>query len=107
MQPIVLPVITVFAVEITEGPVYAFSAVPGGTPVLSSPGKPETDPEPAVGGKGAGGGEGGGGRAGGEGLDPGGVGLAPDDGGGAGVPAPGDGACAALPAFGEPVAPGM
>lgn len=50
-------------VEIVEGPVYADSVVPGGTPVLSSPGKPAVEPEP--GGDGKDGGEGGRGDEGG------------------------------------------
>jgi hypothetical protein len=40
MQPIVLPSITVFAVEIVDGPAYAVRAVPDGTPVLLASGNP-------------------------------------------------------------------
>jgi hypothetical protein len=34
-----LPSITVFAVEIVEGPVYGVREVPAGTPVFVAPGK--------------------------------------------------------------------
>src|ERR1700754_1617134 len=36
MHPIVLAAITVFGVEIVDGPVYCVSCVPGGTPVFAS-----------------------------------------------------------------------
>ena len=56
MHPIVFPSITVFGVEIVEGPVYAVNIVPDCTPVLPSPGNPAVEPEP--GGDGGDGGEG-------------------------------------------------
>ena len=40
IHPIVFPSITVFGVEIVDGPVYAVSVVPAGTPVLEASGKP-------------------------------------------------------------------
>lgn len=96
MQPILFPSITVFGVEITAGPAYADNAVPDGTPVLPSSGKPAIDPEfgGGEGGVGAVGvdgvaGEGGEGDDCGGGLDPGGVGFAPVGGSGADAPGPG------------------
>ena len=39
-QPVVLPSITVFDVVMFDGPVYAVSVVPAGTPVFEASGKP-------------------------------------------------------------------